>query len=62
MNGGYVLTNSGRYAHRLDYVEESTEAAGFVIWAVEEATLRIEMDKPVAGLLIVARLQNVAGT
>jgi predicted TPR repeat methyltransferase len=58
---GYLLTQSGRYAHDLDYVEACASAAGFNILAAESATLRTEANKPVAGLLFVAQRDHGEG-
>jgi predicted TPR repeat methyltransferase len=52
---GYTLAHSGRYAHDLDYVAKCVSAAGFRILREESATLRIELDKPIDGLLVVAQ-------
>jgi predicted TPR repeat methyltransferase len=56
--GGYVLTHSGRYAHDLDYVAACVRAAGFKIVAEETATLRIELNKPIDGILVVAQREE----
>jgi predicted TPR repeat methyltransferase len=48
----YLLLNHGRYAHREDYVRRTLEAAGFCNAAVRQETLRLELGKKVAGLIV----------
>jgi predicted TPR repeat methyltransferase len=52
---GFLLTPSGRYAHTKDYVRQVLQKGGLAICAISCATLRMEYDKPVAGLLTAAR-------
>lgn len=52
---GYAIQISGRYAHRRDYVEHCLAQAGFESVTFRNATLRMENQKPVAGLLVAAR-------
>ena len=51
----YVLHGRGRYSHRRDYVVSLLESSGLNLVVVREVTLRMESQKPVAGLLVVAR-------
>jgi len=51
----HVLRESGRYAHRRDYVEDALRAAGLTVLENRPVTLRQESGKPVEGLLLVAR-------
>lgn len=53
-NPGFVLTNSGRYAHREDYLRETLTTAGFAVEALDRADLRMEGGRPVAGLVVTA--------
>ena len=50
-----VLRPTGRYAHKRSHVEALCRAAGFTDIAVEESTLRMEADHPIAGYLVTAR-------
>lgn len=52
---GYAIQVSGRYAHRQDYVERCLAQAGFTSITVRKESLRTELQKPVAGLLVAAR-------
>jgi predicted TPR repeat methyltransferase len=52
--GNYRLEPHGRYSHRLDYVRESLEAAGFRLIRSDEQVLRRERGADVRGLLIAA--------
>ncbi len=54
--GDYRLQNSGRYCHSRDYVVSCLSDAGFEVLAEDATTIRIEANKPVTGLLVVARL------
>lgn len=49
--GDWVLRETGRYAHSTDYVRRASEAAGFVVEAVEPALLRKERGEWVSGAL-----------
>jgi len=53
--GGFRLEASGRYSHTSDYLARVLAGAGMAVRSVEEATLRRELDRPVAGLIVLAR-------
>jgi predicted TPR repeat methyltransferase len=46
----------GRYSHARGYVEAVLDAAGFCSVAIEPASLRLELGKPVAGWVVRARV------
>jgi predicted TPR repeat methyltransferase len=52
---GYQLNVNGRYCHTDGYVKEALAAAGLTTVMIAAVFLRMEMKKPVAGLLAVAR-------
>ncbi|TDU31176.1 putative TPR repeat methyltransferase [Panacagrimonas perspica] len=52
---GHRLQFNGRYAHREDYVRAVLARAGFEEPVIEKVTLRMEMAKPVPGLVCAAR-------
>jgi len=52
---GYLLSATGRYAHRTAYLEEQARRVGFQIECMKKATLRFEHQRPVAGWLVVWR-------
>lgn len=54
---GFVLTESGRYAHGEDYLRETLSAAGFAVEAMDRADLRKEGGRPVAGVVVSAGLR-----
>ena len=55
LEGDFFLNYSGRYCHRRDYVERCLANAGFEIDVLQDAVLRQEMQRPVEGLIVVAR-------
>ena len=55
-SGNYVLTRSGRFAHRPGHVRRIAEAAGFNVERIETRDdFRIECDKPNPGVLAILR-------
>lgn len=52
---GFRLEASGRYSHTPDYLARVLAGTGMAVRSVEEATLRRELDRPVAGLIVLAR-------
>ena len=52
---GFRLEPHGRYSHREDYVRAVLAAAGLTVDAITTATLRQEADKPVIGLVVLAK-------
>jgi predicted TPR repeat methyltransferase len=52
---GFQLNVNGRYCHTDAYVKEQLAAAGLTTVMIAAVFLRIEVDKPVAGLLVAAR-------
>jgi predicted TPR repeat methyltransferase len=55
-DAGFRLHPHGRYSHAEEYVRASLEAAGFAPPTVDRAVLRQENQKPVEGLVVVAKL------
>lgn len=55
---GFVLNPHGRYSHSARYVEETSRDQGLAVGPVKRDTLRFEADKPVAGLVVVARRET----
>jgi predicted TPR repeat methyltransferase len=51
----YHLNPHGRYSHDAAYVREAMAGAGMTTVLIASVFLRMEMTKPVAGLLVVAR-------
>lgn len=51
---GVVLAQTGRYAHKSDYVKKSLSAAGLQVQRFESVVLRSEGKEPVNGHLVVA--------
>lgn len=51
----YHLHPSGRFRHQRRYVEHCLNAAGLEALLVREESLRVEMQQPVPGLVVVAR-------
>jgi predicted TPR repeat methyltransferase len=49
------LNAHGRYSHRAGYVAAEVEAAGLELVSMQHETLRIELNRPVAGLVVLAR-------
>ena len=49
---GYALLPSNRFAHTLDYVTRTAQAAGFAVLASERAVLRRDHGRDVEGHLI----------
>ena len=58
-NMDYELRGTGRYVHSGGYLRKAAEAAGLVEVSVESATLRLENQQPVQGMICV--LRNGAG-
>ena len=52
--GGVMLGPKMRYAHGEKHVREALEAAGMTILCLASASIRMEADKPVLGLLVLA--------
>lgn len=52
---GYQLNPHGRYSHRADYVRAALERSGFEVIKLEEQVLRLEVRRPVHGLIVVAK-------
>ena len=52
----FLLQFHGRYAHQKTYIESSLSSAGFSSVRIEQDTLRMEMSKPVPGLIVSARI------
>jgi predicted TPR repeat methyltransferase len=50
---GYAMLPSNRFAHALDYVTRTAQAAGFAVLATERAVLRRDHGRDVDGYLIV---------
>jgi predicted TPR repeat methyltransferase len=51
----YALQPSNRFAHALDYVRRSAQAAGFDVVATERAVLRHDHGRGVDGHLVLLR-------
>lgn len=49
---GFELRSSSRYAHSAAHLRTLAEHQGFELLALEEATLRLDQQRPVAGLLL----------
>ena len=58
---GYLLTSSGRYSHSQRYVREALATAGLECRALVQVHLRLELGKPVNGLLVTAGRGEDAG-
>ena len=54
----FKVRPSGRFAHGLDYIKRL--AAGFEVVGWEQAAVRLEAQKPVAGLFVVLQKSDVA--
>lgn len=54
----YAVTNTQRFAHGTPYVARVLGAAGFVVEAIEQITVRHEEGVPVPGDLVLARLSD----
>jgi predicted TPR repeat methyltransferase len=54
-DSGYHLNYHGRYAHTRSFVEACLRGAGLTPVSVESAVLRMEVLRPVQGLVVVAR-------
>jgi predicted TPR repeat methyltransferase len=50
----FRLTPSGRYSHTKEYIERVLQKNGLTVCSISRVTLRVEYQKPVAGLLAVA--------
>ena len=51
---GYLLTQSGRYAHQKSYAEAALARASLTIIECDEVVLRLESGQPVTGYLFLA--------
>jgi predicted TPR repeat methyltransferase len=58
---GFVLTDSGRYAHSAEHVREAATEAGLVVVSLTEGFLRNEYGEAVTGLVVVLRCVTVSG-
>lgn len=58
---GFRLNSSGRYGHTRGYMDASLKAAGFDVLEIREEVLREELNRPVAGLVVLARLSSGSG-
>lgn len=54
-SGGYILRNTGRYAHAQGYVAELTRQFGFVLVSREELCIRQDGDQAILGSIYVLR-------
>lgn len=54
-NAGFALNPSGRYSHSREYLVSVFTAAGFEFHSIAPVDIRMELGKPVPGLLLVAR-------
>ena len=52
---GYRIEPHGRYCHQAAYVRKTIAEAGLVLAELQHETLRLEMGRPVAGMVITAR-------
>mgnify|MGYP006269821725 FL=1 len=57
-NKNFRLQASGRYAHSHAYLHQLLQENGFKCLIEQESMLRMELDKPVNGYIIVAQLQG----
>ena len=55
MNGQFVLKPTGRFEHSAKYLRQSCSQAGLEILSLEPIESRVEADKAVQGLLLLAR-------
>ena len=55
INGQFVLKPTGRFEHTAKYLRQSCSQAGLEILTLEPIESRVEVDKPVQGLLLLAR-------
>ncbi|MEL6107345.1 MAG: tetratricopeptide repeat protein [Planctomycetota bacterium] len=51
----YMLNPHGRYSHRSGYVRSALDRSGYEVIKMEEQVLRLEVRRPVHGLIVVAR-------
>jgi tetratricopeptide (TPR) repeat protein len=51
----YQLNPSGRYSHSVAYLRKTMEEAGFHCAVLDHEPLRTELQKPVAGVIVLAR-------
>ena len=58
-NDSYVLNSSGRYCHKTSYIRSSLRDAGFDLIDFRREVIREELNRPVAGLVVLARQQKV---
>ena len=54
----YRLEPSGRYCHKASYIRSSLRDAGFDLIDIRSEVIREEMNRPVSGLVVLARLQD----
>jgi predicted TPR repeat methyltransferase len=52
-DGDYILDESGRFKHRLDYVNRCAAAYGLQMRVANKTVLRLELGVPVSGLVFV---------
>ena len=53
-SGDYQINTSGRYSHTRGYILGQVAGAGLTLVDIEEAEIRNEANKPVAGLIVEA--------
>jgi len=58
---GFLLNPHGRYSHTEEYIRRMAANADLSVEIVSEETIRMELGKPVAGLLVVARKTDSDG-
>jgi predicted TPR repeat methyltransferase len=61
LDAPYGIKPNGRYGHARNYLESLLHAGGFEVLAVLPAAIRIELGRPVNGLVVTARLPVSAG-
>jgi predicted TPR repeat methyltransferase len=59
LEGSYVLNSSGRYSHKESYVRSALIDAGFEVKDLRRVVLREELNRPVPGLVVLARLRHI---
>lgn len=58
LESDFHLQFHGRYAHKRSYIEQSLKTANFSRAELLEDTLRMELSKPVPGLIVAAQLRS----
>ena len=61
MSAGYRINPNGRYTHKESYTRRILTQAGLKIGSLTHDTLRREMGRPVAGLVVTALVQSGKG-